>query len=239
MLLNGGGVDQLQKISRELNAALEGNETNIRDMLDNVNTFVSTVDSSKDDITRAIDGLNRLAGQLDGQRDQIANAVDNLGPGLRVLSDQRTQLVTMLQALDSLSTVAVDTVTKSQADVVADLRALMPALEKLGEAGNDIPRALELLVTIPFSDEAVNDVRGDYFNLYAKIDLNLQSVVDNLSRSRTNPLAGLPIVGGEQGGLPQLPLPSVGAVPGSPQPQQGGGAKNVCGIFDVLLGGCK
>jgi phospholipid/cholesterol/gamma-HCH transport system substrate-binding protein len=243
MLLNGGGVDQLQKISRELNAALEGNETNIRTMLDNVNTFVSTVDSSKNDITRAIDGLNRLAGQLDGQRDQIANAVDNLGPGLQVLADQRTQLVTMLQALDSLSTVAVDTVTRSQADVVADLKALMPALEKLGEAGNDIPKALELLVTIPFSDEAVNDVRGDYFNLYAKIDLNLQSVVDNLSRSRTNPLAGLPIVGGlaggQQGGVPQLPLPSVGAVPGPTQPRQGGGATNVCGIFDVLLGGCR
>jgi phospholipid/cholesterol/gamma-HCH transport system substrate-binding protein len=241
MLLNGGGVDQLQKISRELNAALEGNETNIRNMLDNVTTFVSTVDSSKNDITRAIDGLNRLAGTLNGQRDQIANAVDNLGPGLRVLSDQRTQLVTMLQALDSLSTVAVDTVNKSQADIVADLKALMPALQKLGEAGNDIPKALELLVTIPFSDEAVNDVRGDYFNLFAKIDLNLQSVIDNLSRSRTNPLGDLPIIGGLTGsGVSQPPLPSVGSAPGAPQqPKQGNGSTNVCGIFEVLLGGCK
>jgi phospholipid/cholesterol/gamma-HCH transport system substrate-binding protein len=241
MLLNGGGVDQLQKISRELNAALEGNETNIRNMLDNVTTFVSTVDSSKNDITRAIDGLNRLAGTLNGQRDQIANAVDNLGPGLRVLSDQRTQLVTMLQALDSLSTVAVDTVNKSQADIVADLKALVPALQKLGEAGNDIPKALELLVTIPFSDEAVNDVRGDYFNLFAKIDLNLQSVIDNLGRSRNNPLGDLPIIGGLTGsGVSQLPLPSVGAAPGSPQqPKQGNGSTGVCGIFEVLLGGCK
>jgi phospholipid/cholesterol/gamma-HCH transport system substrate-binding protein len=239
MLLNGGGVDQLQKIAQELNAALDGNEANIRSTLDNVTTFVSTVDASKNDITRAIDGLNRLAGTLNGQRDQIANAVDNLGPGLQVLSDQRSQLVTMLQALDSLSTVAVDTVNKSQADIVADLKALMPALQKLGEAGNDIPKALELLVTIPFSDEAVNDVRGDYFNLFAKIDLNLQSVVDNLSRSSNNPLRDLPIVGGQGGlALPQLPLPPIGSVAPA-QPQQPGGSKNVCGIFEQLLGGCK
>jgi phospholipid/cholesterol/gamma-HCH transport system substrate-binding protein len=201
------------------------------------------VDSSKNDITRAIDGLNRLAGTLNGQRDQIAHAVDNLGPGLRVLSDQRTQLVTMLQALDSLSTVAVDTVHKSQADIVADLKALMPALEKLGEAGNDIPKALQLLVTIPFSDEAVNDVRGDYFNLFAKIDLNLQSVIDNLSRSRNNPLGDLPIIGGltggQQGSASPLPLPSVGSAPGTQQPKQGNGSSGVCGIFEVLLGGCK
>jgi phospholipid/cholesterol/gamma-HCH transport system substrate-binding protein len=243
MLLNGGGVDQLDKISRELNAALDGNETNIRAALDNVTTFVSTVDSSRGDITRAIDGLNRLAGTLNGQRDELAGVLDNLAPGLKVLSDQRAQLVTMLQALDSLSTVAVDTVHKSQADVVADLKALEPALQKLGEAGNDIPKALQLLVTIPFSDQAVNDVRGDYFNLFAKIDLNLQSVIDNLSRNRNNPLgdtalAGLGnvLTGGAQN-LPSLPLPSVGAAPGS-APQQGS-TKGVCGIFDVLLGGCR
>jgi phospholipid/cholesterol/gamma-HCH transport system substrate-binding protein len=238
MLLNGGGVGQLQKISRELNNALAGNETNVRNALDNVTTFVSTLDSSRSEITRAIDGLNRLAGTLNTQRDQIAGAIDNLGPGLRVLADQRSQLVTMLQALDSLSGVAVDTVHKSQADIVADLKALMPTLQKLGEAGNDLPKALELLVTIPFSDEAVNDVRGDYFNLFAKVDLNLQTVIDNLSRSRNNPLGDLPIIGGLTGGGTSSPLPSVGTGQAAP-PQQNGGAKGVCGIFDVLLGGCK
>ncbi|HEV2778030.1 MAG TPA: MCE family protein [Actinophytocola sp.] len=242
MLLNGGGVDQLQKISQELNAALEGNEANIRSTLDNVTTFVSTVDASRTDITRAIDGLNRLAGTLNTQRDQIATAIDDLGPGLQVLADQRSQLVTMLQALDALSAVAVDTVNRSQADIVADLKALMPALQKLGEAGNDLPKALELLLTIPFPDEAVNDVRGDYFNLFAKIDLNLQSVIDNLSRSRNNPLGDLPILGeltgGQQGAATGSPLPSTGAGQAGPQ-QQPSGSTGACGILEALLGGCK
>jgi phospholipid/cholesterol/gamma-HCH transport system substrate-binding protein len=245
MLLNGGGVDQLQKISRELNAALAGNETNIRSMLDNVTKFVSTVDASRNDITRAIDGLNRLAGTLNGQRDQVANAIDNLGPGLQVLADQRTQLVTLLQALDGLSTVAVDTVNKSQANIVADLKALVPSLQKLGEAGNDIPKALQLLVTIPFSDQAVNDVRGDYFNLFAKVDLNLQSIIDNLSRSRNpvfgNLLPGLPagLTGG--GSNPLLPLPSTGTPTQTPKQgqQPGGSSQGVCSVITALLGGCR
>lgn len=236
MLLNGGGVEQLQNITQELNAALEGNEQDLRNTLSNVDTLVSTLDESKSDITRAIDGVNQLAATLAAEKDQLAGAIDSLGPGLQVLSDQRTQLVTMLQSLDSLSDVAVNTVNASQADIVADLKALTPALQKLGEAGADLPKSLELLFTIPFSDEAVNGIKGDYFNLYAKIDLNLQTIVDNLSRSRNNPLQNVPVVGDIVGGVtggadsPLLPIP------GTSQPSSGSGT-GLGGLLGGLLGG--
>lgn len=241
MLLNGGGVDQLQNIAQELNDSLEGNEANIRATLDNVNTFVTTVDASKSEVTRAIDGLNRLAGSLNAQRDQVANAIDNLGPGLKTLSDQRQQLVTMLQALESLGEVAIDTVNKSQADIVADLKALTPTLQKLGEAGADLPNALQLLITFPFPDEAVNGpLQGDYFNLFAKIELNLQEILNNLGRSRDNPLQDIPILGDLTGGQegtpgnapPQLPLP--GGNSGSPGSS---GSSGLGSILEGLLGG--
>lgn len=247
MLLNGGGVEQLRTISHELNAALEGNESNIRAMLDNLNVFVAALDASKNDITRAIDGLNRLAATLNNQRDQIATTLDHLGPGLQVLADQREQLVTMLQALESLSDVAVDTVQQSQADTVADLKALLPVLRKLGEAGDDLPQALELLFTVPFSDEAVKGVQGDYFNLYARIDMNLQSVVDNLSRSNNGPVGGTPAptpppgTGPPNGVLPDLgsllPLPPVGLPGGSTGSGGGDQGAGLDGILDVLVGG--
>jgi phospholipid/cholesterol/gamma-HCH transport system substrate-binding protein len=244
MLLNGGGVEQLQSITQELNAALEGNEPDLKATLANLDTLVSTLDESKSEITRAIDGVNQLAGTLATEKDQLAGAIDSLGPGLQVLNDQRSQLVTMLQSLDSLSTVAVNTVNASQADIVADLKALTPALQKLGEAGSDLPKSLQLLFTIPFSDEAVNGIKGDYFNLYAKIDLNLQTIVDNLSRSRNNPLQNLPIVGGLLGGQaggadsPLLPIPITGgsASGQQQQPDNGGG---LGGLLGGLLGGGK
>jgi phospholipid/cholesterol/gamma-HCH transport system substrate-binding protein len=246
MLLNGGGVEQLQNITQELSAALEGNEPDLKATLASVDTLVGTLDESKSDITRAIDGVNQLAGTLAGEKDQLAGAIDSLGPGLQVLSDQRSQLVTMLQALDSLSTVAVNTVNESQDDFVADLKALTPALRKLGEAGSDLPKSLQLLLTIPFSDEAMNGVKGDYFNLYAKIDLNLQNIVDNLSRSRSNPLQNVPIVGdlvtGQEGGAggPLLPVPIIGGS-GGEQGQQpsGGGGGGLGGLLGGLLGGGK
>jgi phospholipid/cholesterol/gamma-HCH transport system substrate-binding protein len=234
MLLNGGGIEQLQNIAQELNNALTGNESDIRKTLGSVDTLVSTLDESKSDITRAIDGVNRLAGTLNDERDQLAGAIDSLGPGLKVLTDQRGQLVRMLQSLQSLSDVAVRTVDASQADLVADLKALTPALSKLGEAGADLPKSLQILFTIPFTDEAVNGVQGDYFNLYAKIDLNLQTILDNLSRSRNNPLQDIPILGDVVGGKPgdggaQLPIPN------SRPPASGEGG--LAGILDGILGG--
>ncbi len=239
MLLNGGGVEQLQNIAQELNAALEGNEPDLRATLANVNTLVSTLDESKSDITRAIEGINQLAGTLNAEKDQLAGAIDTLGPGLQVLNDQRGQLVTMLQSLSSLSEVAVETVNASQEDLVADLKALMPALQKLGEAGADLPKSLEVLFTIPFTDEAVNGVHGDYFNLYAKVDLNLQEILNNLSRSRNNPLQDIPIVGdivgGQDGpGAPLLPIPILGD---QQQGAPGGGGGGLGGLLGGLLGG--
>ncbi|SFJ14924.1 MCE family protein [Amycolatopsis sacchari] len=250
MLLNGGGVEQLNTITKELNSATEGREPDIRNLLDNANQLVTTLDKQSGDITRALDGLNRLSATLVTQKDRLAGAIDNLGPGLAVLEQQRTQLVTMLQALQNLSGVTVDTINKSQEDLVADLRALLPTLQKLGEAGADLPKSLELLLTYPFTDSAVQGAKGDYFNLYAKIDLNLQNVLQNLGRSRDNPLSGiLPqnLAGGSpSSGNAPLPLPldlgtSSGTTgtsgttgnTGSSQQSQGG----LAGLFGLLSGG--
>ncbi|MFE2753425.1 MCE family protein [Actinosynnema sp. NPDC059335] len=228
MLLNGGGIAQLQDISRELNAALEGNEPEVRSLLANLNTLVGDLDAHKGEITRALDGLNRLGGTLSAQREQITGVLDGLEPGLRVLTEQRTQLVTLLQSLDALSDVAVDTVTKSKDDIVADLKALTPTLRKLAEAGTNLPNAFELLLTYPFPDAAVDGIKGDYTNMYADIDLNLGTVVDNLGRSRQSPLPTLPGLPGGNTTAPSLPLP----LPNLPLP----GVPGTSGLGDLLGG---
>lgn len=248
MLLNGGGVEQLNTITKELNSATEGREPDIRNLLSNANELVTTLDKQSSDITRALDGLNRLSSTLATQKDQLVNAIDNLGPGLAVLEQQRTQLVTMLQALQNLSGVTVDTINKSQDDIVADLQALLPTLQKLGEAGADLPKSLELLLTYPFSDAALAGAKGDYFNLYAKIDLNLKDVIENLGHSRDNALSGIlpdSLTGGttshSANGTPPLPLeagsPSgtpatTGGTSGTQQSQAG-----LSGLFGLLSGG--
>ncbi|MBB1153113.1 MULTISPECIES: MCE family protein [Amycolatopsis] len=253
LLLNGGGVEQLNTITKELNNATAGREPDIKALLNNANELVTNLDNQSANITRALDGLNRLSMTLRDQKDKLVGAVDNLGPGLGVLEQQRGQLVTMLNALNNLSGVATDTVNKSKADLVADLKALTPTLQKLGEAGSDLPKALEILLTYPFTDQAYNDVKGDYFNLFAKVDLNLKDVIDNLGRSRQNGLNGLIPAPGLTGGVEGTPsnqppplsfpgsqpaqqqqqAPSATGGQGGGQPSQGG----LSGLFGVLSGG--
>jgi phospholipid/cholesterol/gamma-HCH transport system substrate-binding protein len=238
MLLNGGGVGQLHNIVDELNKALSGNETEIRELLTNVNTVVSALDGQRDDIVRAIDGLNRLSGTLVNQTGNLTNALDNLAPGLKVLEEQRGQLVTMLRALDTLSGVAVDTINKSKADLIADLKLLEPTLRKLVETGDSLPVALEYLVTYPYPSYALNAVRGDYFNVDAKLSLDFSEIINNLGNSGQTLLAppGQPY-GNNTGPIP-LPIP----VPILPDllPQNANpapGQSPLGGLLGTLLGG--
>ncbi len=192
LLLNGGGVDQIRTIATELNAALSGREPQLRALLADLNTLVSGLDARKAEINRALDALDRLSANLSRQRGQIATALDGLAPGLRVLADQRTQLVGTLQALDRLSVVATDTINHSRDELVADLQLLRPTLAQLAAAGADLPNALELIATYPFTDGAAREAfRGDYANLYVRADLNLGTVLENLSSSG-QPLMGVP-----------------------------------------------
>jgi phospholipid/cholesterol/gamma-HCH transport system substrate-binding protein len=169
MLLNGGGVGQLRTISQQVDKALSGNEPQVHEALRSIDTVVANLDAHQHDITAALDGLNRLAATLAGRDGQIGNLLDNLTPGLKVLDQQRGQLVTMLNTLHTLSDVAVHTVDASRDDLVADLRALAPTVQRLAEAGNALPDALQVLPTYPFTDAVLGDVKGDYLNVYLSV----------------------------------------------------------------------
>jgi phospholipid/cholesterol/gamma-HCH transport system substrate-binding protein len=200
LLLNGGGLARMGDIVREVNQTLSGNEPQLRSLLSRLDGVIGDLDEQKGTIVRAIDGLQRLSHELVGQTRNIATALEGLGPGIDALHQQRSQLVTMLQALDELSAVAVDTIERSRDDLVADLRALAPTLQKLAEAGSDLPRSLQFLLSYPFPDYAMESLKGDYFNTDVKIEMDLTGILGNLSRS-SQPIVPLPDA------VPDLPLP--------------------------------
>lgn len=238
LLLNGGGIGRLRGIVEELNAAMSGKEPQIRSFLSTMDKFVGNLDGQKDTIARAIDGLNHLSGTLVAQTGNITTTLDDLAPGLQVITEQRTELVTMLQALDGLSSVAVDTLNRSREDVVADLHALVPILRRLVEAGQNLPKAMTTMATYPFTPYAANVVKGDYFNADVRIDLDLSTLVENLAAA-DRPLLPLPPLTN----VPELVTPPPGtappvlALPGfdSLAPTVGG----LTGVLEGLLGGAK
>jgi len=169
LLLNGGGINQLHTITTQLDAAMTGNAPQIRSLLVQLHTLLVNLNAHRNAIKKALDGLNTLSATLAARDRQIGHVLDDLTPGLKVLADQRAQLVAMLNSLHRLSGVAVDTINASQANLVSDLRGLEPTLRKLADAGQSLPLALQVLLTYPFTDQVLNDVKGDYLNAYLSI----------------------------------------------------------------------
>jgi phospholipid/cholesterol/gamma-HCH transport system substrate-binding protein len=177
LLLNGGGIDQLHTIITQLNAALSNNEPQIRSLLPQLNHLLVNLYSHRRDIIAALDGLNRLSATLAARDRQIGHVLSHFRPGLAVLARQHTELVTMLAALHRLTGVAVTTIHASQANLVASLRALGPTLQQLASAGQSLPLALQVLLTYPFTDQVLRDVKGDYLNTYLSVTAHHGTVI--------------------------------------------------------------
>ncbi|WP_017933013.1 MCE family protein [Nocardioides sp. Iso805N] len=206
LVLNGGGIGQFQEISRELQKVGSGRTEQIRDFLDEVNRFVSTLDQRKGAITSALDGLDHLSTALQKDDDKISNALDNLSPGMKVLSDQRPQLVAMLESLNKLSDITVSTLDKSQKDMVADFKTLDPILTKLAQAGSDLPNSLQILLTYPFPDSVLGAIKGDYLNVF--MTTNFRTIPSGCAEEGCAwPAVGRTSAGASKrtGGLPPAP----------------------------------
>jgi phospholipid/cholesterol/gamma-HCH transport system substrate-binding protein len=65
--------------------------------------------------------------------------------------------------------VAVSTINASEANLVSDLRELNPSLRELANAGQSLPLALQVLLTYPFTNQVLQDVKGDYLNAYLSL----------------------------------------------------------------------
>ena len=169
LLLNGGGISQIHTITTQLNAALSGNEPQIRSLLVNLHTFLANLNAHKKAIETALDGLSTLSATLAARDRQIGHVLDDLTPGIRVLASQRSAFVGMLVALHKLTGIAVATINASQANTVADLTELAPTLRELADAGQNLPNALQVLLTYPFTNQVLNDVKGDYLNIFLSL----------------------------------------------------------------------
>ncbi|WP_330255055.1 MCE family protein [Nocardia sp. NBC_00565] len=181
MVLNGGGLGQLQQINTELNAALSGHETDVRSLLDQLNTFTGQLDQQTGDIVAAMSGLNQLADTVNRQNDVLANALRAIPPALEVLNSQRDNLLTATTAVGNFADVGNDVVTTSRNDIIANLRNLQPALTGLADAGHDLTQSLGFYSTFPWPEINLPKwVRGDYANLSATIDLTLGRLDNSL-----------------------------------------------------------
>ncbi len=237
LVLNGGGLTQLQTIAKELGEALDGREAAVKNTLDQLDVLIGGLDEQKAEINRALDSANTLAATLAERTGTIETALDTIGPGLDVINEQRGLLVSMLESLSRLGDVGTRIIDRSAANTVADLELLQPVLTQLAAAGPDLAGSLDLLLTYPFPASAVlgdgsggdvpinvrQDQRtggyGVFANMKATLELDLTQV---LCRYAVDPLSGAletvpqDLVGDECG--------RPGSPPGNLRTGAGGGA---------------
>lgn len=219
LVLNGGGLANLQTINHELGVALQGRESGVRDTLTQLQTFIGGLDQQKDQINRALDSVNALAGTLAAHTDTLKKALDDIGPGLDVLNQQRQLLVQMLQSLARLGDVGTRIIHEAGANTVADLQLLQPIISQLAAAGSNLTGSLQLLLTYPFTDKSLSAMfyrpdsntggYGLWTNMTATLNLDLTQL---LCRYAVDPTSGALVVAltpqqvaGGQCGVPGTP----------------------------------
>lgn len=177
LILNGSALQQLQTITDETSRVLNGHQAQARDLIPRLRTFVARVSDQRDDITRAIDSLANLGKKLADDKETLARGISTIGPAVQVLNDQRENLVKMLTSLGSFGDAATGVLNASKDDIVAEVGALNPILKQLNAARDDIPEALKIAVTPPFSLDTVDrTIRGDYINLFLTLDISPQKL---------------------------------------------------------------
>jgi virulence factor Mce-like protein len=174
VVLNSGGLGQIGDIVHNFSTALSGHENDVRELLTRLDEFVGVLDQQRDKIITSIDALNRLAATFASQREVISQALRKIPPALDVLIRERPRLTAALDKLRVFSNTATRLINDTQSDLVKDLQNLEPTIRALADVGPDLPILLGYIPTFPFTQNFVDRaIRGDYFNVFAVIDMTI------------------------------------------------------------------
>jgi phospholipid/cholesterol/gamma-HCH transport system substrate-binding protein len=172
LVLNGGGISQLQDITTSLSVALAGHDQDLRSLIGQLDTFVGYLNEQKDDIIAALNSLNNLAGQFADQKAVVDKALKTIPNALSVLKDERENLANALDQFGKFGALTADSINQIKENFVKELNDVGPVLQSLADAGPALTQSLNLFTTFPFYKPTLSKwLRGDYANLTAVFDL--------------------------------------------------------------------
>jgi phospholipid/cholesterol/gamma-HCH transport system substrate-binding protein len=174
LLLNGGGLGQIQDITAALSTAFSGREQDLRSLIERLDTFVTNLNDQKDDIIAAAESLNNLVGQFAEQKPLLDRVLQTIPRAVTVLKDQREHLTDALDQVGTFGALAADSVNQTKENLVKELHDLGPVLQSLADAGPALTRSLDYFATYPFPKSTLSNwMRGDYGNMTSVFDMTL------------------------------------------------------------------
>ncbi|MUL81873.1 MULTISPECIES: MCE family protein [unclassified Mycolicibacterium] len=174
VLVNGGGLGKIGDVVTEFNAALNGRQDQIRDLLTRLDDIVGMFADQRDDINASITALNRLSGTLAGQQEVITTALQRIPPALDVLIKERPRITTALEKFGHFSDTATKLVNATRDDLVTNLRNLEPTVRALADVGPNLGTVLAFAPTYPYPQNFIDRaIRGDYLNQFITFDFTV------------------------------------------------------------------
>lgn len=169
LLINGGGLSQLQTITTEANKALDGNAGNIHDLIGRANTLMTQLNGSRSQIDQTLHALNAVAITLHQRRQIIHQALTDITPAAKALRANLGNLTALLTSLQRFAGTANGVVNATHDQVIKLVRQAAPILQELANDRGVLPATLRAVVALAHT--ADNLIPNDYLNLGAHLDL--------------------------------------------------------------------
>lgn len=170
LLVNGGGLNQLQTVTDELNDALGGREDTVRQLMQRADTFLTQANATTADIGRALDALATVSTVLEANRATIDAALTDIRPAAKVLRKNTPGLTRLLAKLAQFSGTANGVVGATRDQIVQMLREVSPILDEFNANKDTLGPSLKALVAL--NDTLNAAIPGDYANMRLEMQMD-------------------------------------------------------------------
>jgi phospholipid/cholesterol/gamma-HCH transport system substrate-binding protein len=221
VILNGGGISNLDVIQTEILNVLDGHVDQVREFLKRLDTFTAELNRQRDNLTRAIDSTNQLLTVVANHNDTLDRVLTDIPPLIQHFADTRDLFADAIESLGRFSEVANRALSDTRPNLHQSLQSLQRPLSQLDRASPYVVGSLKLGLTAPFNIDYVSKViRGDYVNVSGALDLTL-SAMDNTLLSGTGLSGSLRALEQSWGRDPNTMIPDVRYTP-NPNDAPGG-----------------
>jgi phospholipid/cholesterol/gamma-HCH transport system substrate-binding protein len=172
-LLNGGGLDKLRIIARELDATFKGRTSAARHALINLHRVIANLDTHKDDIDRTLDAFGELSATLNRSIGVVNQALDLFPDTLRTLAQDTARIRGLLARVSALGTTVQSLLQRGQNAMLADFDNLRPTLDSLRARQDELLPTFRALIRLGKSIRRA--APGDYLNISATIQFLLNA----------------------------------------------------------------
>lgn len=163
MLVNGGGLGQLETIVGEANRALGGREGTARELLGRLDRTARSFNDSSDDIDATLEALADVSAILHDRDATIDQALQDVAPAAKVVSRQTDDLARLLRSVDDLGVTTTRVVDETRTDLLLTLDRIGPVLDEVTSLRTELGPGLQHLIALAAAID--RGVPGDFLNV--------------------------------------------------------------------------